>query len=165
MAGAASFENPQRFGGSDVMHRIYCYGGEFRGESRQVIWSTINFEAGKMTRQLGVHQRWIYAVALMSNTTMSNIIFGLDVRPSGVKPYKFLSELEWTLRMRWRCWWVSALIPKVIVEGRGGMVAAFCPAGPACEGVVVAWGMLGYDGAVWRRCGCAEGWRSCGRTG
>ena len=33
--GTASFENPQRFGGSDIMHRISYDGGEFAGELRQ----------------------------------------------------------------------------------------------------------------------------------
>ena len=42
----ASFENPQRFGGSDIMHRISYDGGEFNGELRQVMLSTINFEIG-----------------------------------------------------------------------------------------------------------------------
>lgn len=37
----ASFENPQRFGGSDVMRRISYDGGEFRGELRQVILSAV----------------------------------------------------------------------------------------------------------------------------
>ena len=46
----ASFENPQRFGGSDIMHRISYDGGEFRGELKQVMLSSINFEIGVLVQ-------------------------------------------------------------------------------------------------------------------
>ena len=39
----ASFENPQKFGGSDVMNRISYDGGPYHGELRKVILSSINF--------------------------------------------------------------------------------------------------------------------------
>ena len=94
VVGAASFENPQRFGGSDVMHRISYDGGEFQGELRQVMLSAINFEIGEMVRQAGAHRRRIYEVVLVGNTTMRDLLFGLDVQPVGVKPYKSLTELE-----------------------------------------------------------------------
>ena len=90
----SSFENPQRFGGSDVMHRISYDGGEYRGELRQVMLSAINFEIGEMARQLDIHRRWIYDVVFVGNTTMRDILFGLDVQPVGVKPYKSTVELE-----------------------------------------------------------------------
>ena len=44
----ASFENPQRFGGSDIMNRISYDGGAFHGELQQVMLSAINFEIGEM---------------------------------------------------------------------------------------------------------------------
>ena len=90
----SSFENPQRFGGSDIMHRISYDGGEYRGELRQVMLSAINFEIGEMARQLDIHRRWIYDVVFVGNTTMRDILFGLDVQPVGVKPYKSTVELE-----------------------------------------------------------------------
>ncbi|MDA1347968.1 MAG: ASKHA domain-containing protein [Chloroflexi bacterium] len=94
VAHTASFENPQRFGGSDIMHRISYDGGEFQDELRQVMLSSINFEIGEMTRQLGIHRRLIYEVVAVGNATMRDLLFGLDVQPIGQKPYKSVTELE-----------------------------------------------------------------------
>ena len=84
----SSFENPQRFGGADVMNRISYDGGDFQGELQQVILSSINFEIGSMTRASRVHRRQIYDVVLVGNTTMRDILFGVDVQSVGQKPYK-----------------------------------------------------------------------------
>ncbi len=92
---ASSFENPQRFGGSDIMHRISYDGGEYRGELRRVMLSAINFEIGEMVREAGAHRRRIYEVVLVGNTTMRDLLFGLDVQAVGVKPYKSLIELAY----------------------------------------------------------------------
>ena len=91
----SSFENPQRFGGSDVMNRISFDRGRNRGEMRHAIISSINFEIGELTHQLGVHRRQIYEVVLVGNTTMRDIAFGIDVQSVGVKPYKSKVELEY----------------------------------------------------------------------
>ena len=93
VAHTASFENPQKFGGSDIMHRI-SYDGEFRGELRQVMLAAINFEIGEMCRQLRFHRRRIYDVVAVGNSTMRDLLFGLDVQPIGQKPYKSVTELE-----------------------------------------------------------------------
>ena len=90
----SSFENPQRFGGSDIMHRISYDGGEYRGELRQVMLSAINFEIGDMARSLGFHRRDIYEVVVVGNSTMRDIFFGLDVQPIGEKPYRSIIETE-----------------------------------------------------------------------
>ena len=90
----ASFENPQRFGGSDIMHRISYDGGEYCGELRQVMLSAINFEIGDMARSLGFHRRDIYEVVIVGNSTMRDIFFGLDVQPIGEKPYRSTTEAE-----------------------------------------------------------------------
>ena len=90
----ASFENPQRFGGSDIMHRISYDGGPFAGELQQVMLSSINFEIGDMSRRTGVHRRRIYEVVAVGNATMRDILFGLDVQPIGEKPYKSVTETE-----------------------------------------------------------------------
>ena len=90
----SSFENPQRFGGSDVMNRISYDSGQFRGELRHAIISAINFEIGELTRQLDAHRRQIYEVVLVGNTTMRDIAFGMDVQSVGVKPYKSTAEME-----------------------------------------------------------------------
>ena len=90
----ASFENPQRFGGSDVMHRISYDGGEHAGELRRVMLSAINFEVGEVCRQTGIHRRRIYEAVIVGNSTMRDIVFGVDVQPIGEKPYKSLTEVE-----------------------------------------------------------------------
>ena len=90
----ASFENPQRFGGSDIMHRISYDGGPYHGELQQVMLSAINFEIGDLARRLGFHRRLIYEVVVVGNTTMRDILFGVDVQSVGEKPYKSLTELE-----------------------------------------------------------------------
>ncbi len=90
----ASFENPQRFGGSDIMHRISYDGGEYRGELRQVMLSSINFEIGDMARALRFHRRHIYEVVIVGNSTMRDILFGLDVQSIGEKPYRSVVETE-----------------------------------------------------------------------
>ena len=90
----ASFENPQRFGGSDIMNRISYDGGAFHGELRQVMLSSINFEIGDMCRRLKFHRRIIYEVVLVGNATMRDIFFGIDVQSIGQKPYKSLTEYE-----------------------------------------------------------------------
>ena len=89
-----SFENPQRFGGSDIMHRISYDGGPFRGELQQAILSGINFEIRDMCRRLKVRARRIYEAVIVGNATMRDLFFGFDVQPIGEKPYKSVTELE-----------------------------------------------------------------------
>lgn len=96
----ASFENPQRFGGSDIMHRISYDGGEFHGELRQVMLSSLNFEIGWMAREIGFHRRNIYEVVIVGNSTMRDILFGIDVQSIGEKPYKSTTEHEMLLGER-----------------------------------------------------------------
>ena len=90
----ASFENPQRFGGSDVMNRISYDGGPYHGELQQVILSAINFEIGDMASRLGIHRRQIYEAVIVGNSTMRDIFFGLEVQTIGEKPYRSTTELE-----------------------------------------------------------------------
>ena len=94
IVATSSFENPQRFGGSDVMNRISFDQGRNRGEMRHAIISAINFEIGELARQLEFHRRQIYEVVMVGNTTMRDIAFGIDVQSVGVKPYKSKVELE-----------------------------------------------------------------------
>ena len=89
-----SFENPQRFGGSDIMHRISYDGGPFNGELQQAILSGINLEIRDMCRRVKVRARRIYEVVIVGNSTMRDLFFGLDVQPIGERPYKSVTELE-----------------------------------------------------------------------
>jgi len=88
----ASFENPQRFGGSDIMNRISYDGGSDVGELRAVMVSSINFEIGEMVRSLKIRRRQIFEIVAVGNTTMRDLFFGIDVQSIGTRPYKSLIE-------------------------------------------------------------------------
>ena len=89
-----SFENPQRFGGSDTMRRISYDSGEYQGELGQVIMSSINFEIGDMVRRLRIRRPHIYEAVIVGNSTMRELFFGLDVQSIGEKPYRSIVEEE-----------------------------------------------------------------------
>ncbi|SVB22404.1 uncharacterized protein METZ01_LOCUS175258, partial [marine metagenome] len=76
---SSSFENPQRFGGSDVMNRISYDGGPNKGELKKVLLSSINYEIGEMLSEHKIHRRRIYDAVLVGNTTMRDILFGVNV--------------------------------------------------------------------------------------
>ena len=96
----ASFENPQRFGGSDVMNRISYDGGPDSGELQSVIISAINFEIGEMVRVLKIRRRQIFEIVAVGNTTMRDLFFGIDVQSIGTRPYKSLIEEEFKVGER-----------------------------------------------------------------
>ena len=88
----SSFGNPQLFAGSDIMNRVSYDGGEFRGELQAAIVSGINSAIVDLGRELGTRRRQIYEVAVAGNSTMRDLVFGLDVQTLGQKPYK--SQVE-----------------------------------------------------------------------
>lgn len=90
----ASFENPQRFGGSDIMHRISYDGGEFNGELHQSIISSLNYEIREICRHNKIPRRQIYEAVIVGNAAMRDIFFGIDVQSIGQKPYKSTIEYE-----------------------------------------------------------------------
>ena len=90
----SSFENPQRFGGSDIMHRISYDGGSFEGELRKAIIWGLNFEIVDLAKRLQLSRRLIYEVVVVGNATMRDIFFGFDVQSIGQRPYKSETELE-----------------------------------------------------------------------
>ena len=94
IAATSSFENPQRFGGSDVMNRISYDVGRNRGELRLAIIAGINYEIGELIRPLDAQRRQIYEAVIVGNTTMRDMAFGVNVQSIGVKPYKSMVELE-----------------------------------------------------------------------
>ena len=96
----ASFENPQRFGGSDVMNRISYETGSYRGELQAVLISSINYEIGEMVRALKIRRRQIVELVAVGNTTMRDILFGIDVEPIGQKPYKSHIETDFNYGKR-----------------------------------------------------------------
>lgn len=89
----SSFENPQRFGGSDIMHRI-SYDGEFGGELRKSLLAALNSEIMDICERLDIVRQEIYEIVVAGNTTMRDIFFRQDVQSIGQKPYKSIIEHE-----------------------------------------------------------------------
>ena len=87
----SSFENPQRFGGSDIMNRI-SYDGQFQGELRRSLIAALNSEIVAMCSRHGFVRQEIYEIIVAGNTTMRDIFFKQDVQSIGQKPYKSLIE-------------------------------------------------------------------------
>ena len=87
----SSFENPQRFGGSDIMNRI-SYDGEFQGELRRALIAALNSEIMDMCERHNFVRQEIYEIVVAGNTTMRDIFFKHDVQSIGQKPYKSLIE-------------------------------------------------------------------------
>ncbi len=85
-----SFENPQRFGGSDIMARIR-FDGEQRG---RLLQRTLTGYLSHAIESLPCDPLSIYEVVLVGNTTMRDLFFGLDVQPIGQMPYRSVTEAE-----------------------------------------------------------------------
>ena len=83
-----SFENPQRFGGSDVMARIR-FDGEQKGKLLQ---RTLLGYLSRAITALPVDPATIYELVVAGNPTMRDLFFGLDVQPIGVMPYRSTTE-------------------------------------------------------------------------
>jgi uncharacterized 2Fe-2S/4Fe-4S cluster protein (DUF4445 family) len=83
-----SFENPQRFGGSDIMARIH-YDTSHAG---RLLQRTLLGYLRQAIDGLGVASESIVEMVVAGNTTMRDLFFGLDVYPIGQKPYKSTNE-------------------------------------------------------------------------
>ena len=90
----SSFENPQRFGGSDIMHRISYDGSQHQGELQKAIAAALNHQIQTLARGFDFARQEIYEVVVAGNSTMRDILFKWDVQSIGQKPYKSLVENE-----------------------------------------------------------------------
>lgn len=97
--GVGSFENPQGFGGSDVMNRI-SYDGKAPGELRRALSRALNTEIRTLCRDLEIDRRMIYETIIVGNATMRDCFFGIDLESIGQRPYKSAIELETRAGMR-----------------------------------------------------------------
>ena len=88
---AAAFENPQRFGGSDVMSRI-AYEMHNPGELRRALRRALNRELETMYRRVGVDRHEVLEAVIVGNPTMRDLFFGLDVTPLGRSPFRSVTE-------------------------------------------------------------------------
>lgn len=86
----SSFENPQRFGGSDVMARIQ-YDTDDRTRSLQ---RTLVGYLSRAIEELPVDPQSIYEVVIAGNSTMRDLFFRLSVYSIGQSPYQSVTELE-----------------------------------------------------------------------
>ena len=86
----SSFENPQRFGGSDVMARIQ-YDTEDRTKTLQ---RTLVGYLSRAITEFPVDPRSIYEVIIAGNSTMRDLFFRLSVYSIGQSPYQSVTELE-----------------------------------------------------------------------
>jgi uncharacterized 2Fe-2S/4Fe-4S cluster protein (DUF4445 family) len=85
-----SFENPQRFGGSDVMARIH-YDTE---DGTRVLQRTLVGYLNRAIEQFPVEPASIYELVVAGNSTMRDLLFGLSVYSIGQSPYRSITELE-----------------------------------------------------------------------
>jgi len=92
----ASFENPQRFGGSDVMSRIH-YDTHHPG---RLLMRTL---AGYLTHAIEdfpADPRTIYEAVIVGNSTMRDLFFRQSVYTIGQNPYRSITEIEMADRQR-----------------------------------------------------------------
>ena len=89
-----SFGSPQLFAGSDVMNRVSYDGGDFHGELQDAIITSLNSAITDMVRDLGVSRRQIYEVVVAGNSTMRDLLFGLDVQGLGQMPYQSVTQKQ-----------------------------------------------------------------------
>jgi len=87
-----AFENPQRFGGSDVMSRI-SYERDHPGALRQALRRALNGALKEVYAEAAIDRHCVYEAMVVANSTMRDLFFGLDVAPIGHMPYKSITEL------------------------------------------------------------------------
>lgn len=85
-----SFENPQRFGGSDVMSRIH-YDSEHPG---RLLMRTLAGYLSHAISDLPVDPLTIYDVVVVGNSTMRDLFFRQSVYSIGQNPYQSITEIE-----------------------------------------------------------------------
>jgi uncharacterized 2Fe-2S/4Fe-4S cluster protein (DUF4445 family) len=86
----ASFENPQRFGGSDVMARIQ-YDTEHKGKLLQ---RTLAGYVTHAIEDFPVDPLSIYEVVVAGNSTMRDLFFRQSVYTIGQDPYQSVTEIQ-----------------------------------------------------------------------
>lgn len=86
----ASFENPQRFGGSDVMSRIH-YDTHQKGF---ILQRTLIAYLNHAIEEFPVNPNSIYEMVVVGNSTMRDIFFRLNVYSIGQNPYQSITEIE-----------------------------------------------------------------------
>jgi uncharacterized 2Fe-2S/4Fe-4S cluster protein (DUF4445 family) len=85
-----SFENPQRFGGSEVMSRI-AYDTEHPG---RLLMRTLAGYLSHAIEKFPVDPKTIYEMVVVGNSTMRDLFFRQSVYSIGQTPYHSITEIE-----------------------------------------------------------------------
>jgi len=86
----SSFENPQRFGGSDIMARIHYD----THDGTKLLQRTLAGYISHAIEELPVEPESIYEMVVAGNSTMRDLFFRLNVSTIGQAPYRSVTELE-----------------------------------------------------------------------
>jgi uncharacterized 2Fe-2S/4Fe-4S cluster protein (DUF4445 family) len=86
----ASFENPQRFGGSDIMSRIR-YDTEHPGK---LLRRTVAGYVTHAIEDFPVDPSTIYEMVVVGNSTMRDLFFRQNVYSIGQTPYQSITEIQ-----------------------------------------------------------------------
>ena len=86
----SSFENPQRFGGSDIMSRIR-YDTEHPG---RLLMRTLAGYLSHAIADFPADPRTIYDVVLVGNSTMRDLFFRQSDYTIGQNPYRSITEID-----------------------------------------------------------------------
>ena len=86
----ASFENPQRFAGSEVMSRI-LYDSEHPGK---LLMRTLAGYLSQAIEEFPVDPKTIYEMVVVGNSTMRDLFFRKNVYSIGQSPYRSITEIE-----------------------------------------------------------------------
>jgi len=84
-----AFENPQKYAGSNVMHRI-SYDYAHPGQLHRTIISHIN----EAIRNLPIDKQTIFGITVAGNPTVRDLFFGLDVQTIGKGPYVSQTQID-----------------------------------------------------------------------
>ncbi|HEY1807402.1 MAG TPA: 2Fe-2S iron-sulfur cluster-binding protein, partial [Acidobacteriaceae bacterium] len=85
-----SFENPQRFGGAEVMARI-AYDTDHPG---RLLLRTLAGYLSHAIEKFPVDPKTIYELVLVGNSTMRDLFFRQSVHSIGQSPYRSITEIE-----------------------------------------------------------------------
>lgn len=85
-----SFENPQRFGGAEVMSRI-AYDTEHPG---RLLLRTLAGYLSHAIEKFPVDPKSIYEMVVVGNSTMRDLFFRQSVYTIGQTPYRSITEIE-----------------------------------------------------------------------
>ncbi|HTW62056.1 MAG TPA: ASKHA domain-containing protein, partial [Terracidiphilus sp.] len=85
-----SFENPQRFGGAEVMSRI-AYDTDHPG---RLLMRTLAGYLSHAIEKFPVDPRTIYEMVVVGNSTMRDLFFWQNVYSIGQTPYRSITEIE-----------------------------------------------------------------------